>query len=88
MCMREKHGGELLWILNLAVLGVGGVLLIPLGHMGWGYGRICGGFLIIPDLSWEMAPRSNSVKMRGVGRWPLRKHSRMLHVYMGCALDF
>jgi len=27
--MRERHGGELLWISNLVVLGVGGVLLIP-----------------------------------------------------------
>lgn len=43
MCMRERHGGELLWILNLIVLGVIDVLLIPLGHMWWDYGRILGG---------------------------------------------
>jgi hypothetical protein len=40
--MRERHGKEL-WILNLIVRGVGGVLLNPLGHMGWGYGRMSGG---------------------------------------------
>jgi hypothetical protein len=34
--MRERHGGEVLWILNLAILGVGGVLLTPLGRMEWG----------------------------------------------------
>jgi hypothetical protein len=39
---------------------VGGVLLIPLGHTRWGFGRILGGdggfFLAIPDLSREMGP--------------------------------
>jgi hypothetical protein len=30
MSMRERHGGKLLWTLNLVVLGAGGVLLIPL----------------------------------------------------------
>jgi hypothetical protein len=40
MCMRLRHGREL-WILNLVVLGVGGVLLIFLGCMG--YERILGG---------------------------------------------
>jgi hypothetical protein len=76
---RERHGGELLWILNLAGLGVGGVLLTPLGHMGWGYERILEGgggcFLVIPDLSRKMAPRSNFGMICGVGRWPLRKCS-------------
>jgi hypothetical protein len=54
MCMRERLGGELLWMLNLVVIGVGGVLLIPLGRMGWGFGRILGGvgvyFVATPDL--------------------------------------
>jgi hypothetical protein len=76
--MRERHDGEL-WILNLAVLGVGAVLLILLGRMWRGYGKILGGvgrcFLVIPDLSYEMAPRLDSGMMCGVGRWPLRKIS-------------
>jgi hypothetical protein len=44
--MSKRHGGELLWILNLVRLGVGGVLLIPLDCMGWDYGRI---FLLISE---------------------------------------
>jgi hypothetical protein len=36
MCMRERHGGEELWILNLVVLGEGGVRLIPPGQYGVG----------------------------------------------------
>jgi len=40
MCMRERHSGKLLWMLNLVVHGVGGARLIPLGLSGWGYGRI------------------------------------------------
>lgn len=32
MCMREEHGGELLWLLNMIICGVGGVLLNPMGH--------------------------------------------------------
>lgn len=51
----------------------------PLGHMGWGYERILKGgggcFLVIPDLSRKMAPRSNFGMICGVGRWPLRKRS-------------
>jgi hypothetical protein len=42
MCMREKHGGKVLWTLNLVVLGADGVLLISLGRMGWDFGRILG----------------------------------------------
>jgi len=34
MCMRERHGEESLWILDLVVLGVGGVLLISQGCTG------------------------------------------------------
>jgi hypothetical protein len=40
MCMRARLGEKLLWMLNLVVLGVGGVLLIPLGRTGWGYGIV------------------------------------------------
>lgn len=35
MCMRKRYGRELLWIPNLVVLGVGGVLLIPWAIWGW-----------------------------------------------------
>jgi hypothetical protein len=31
--------------------------------------------MVMPDLSWEMAPRLNSDMMCGVGRRPLRKLS-------------
>jgi hypothetical protein len=71
--MRERHDGELC-IPNLVVLGEGGVLLIPLGRMGLGFGRILGGvggcFIVIPDLSWEMTSRLDSGMMCGVGRRP------------------
>jgi hypothetical protein len=53
---------------------VGGVLLNPLGRLGWGYGRILGGdggcFLVIPDLSWETVPRLDSGTICGVGEGP------------------
>jgi hypothetical protein len=59
-------------MLNLVVLGAGGVLLIPLIRMGWGYERILGGvggcFIAISDLSWEMVPISYSRMMCGVER--------------------
>jgi hypothetical protein len=49
---------------------VGGVLLIHLGRIGWGLGRIFGWvggyFLVIPDLQWEMAPSSDSGMICGV----------------------
>jgi hypothetical protein len=35
MCIRERHGRELWWILNLVVGGVGGVLLNPFCRIGW-----------------------------------------------------
>jgi hypothetical protein len=60
--MRERLGAKLLWTLNLVVLGASG-LLISLGHLRWGFGRILGRgggcFLTIPNLSREMGPRSN-----------------------------
>jgi hypothetical protein len=34
MCMRERRGGELWWILNLAARGVGGVSNEPIGLYG------------------------------------------------------
>jgi hypothetical protein len=78
LCALERHGGEL-WILNLPILRVGGFILIHLGCMGWGYGRILGVvgecFLLVLDLNWEMAVKSDFEMMCGVGRWPLRKIS-------------
>jgi hypothetical protein len=44
MLMRERFGGELWCTLNLAVREMGGVPMSFLGHKGWGYGRILGGF--------------------------------------------
>jgi hypothetical protein len=43
MCMRVKHGGELWWTLNMAVHGMGEVLMNLMGRMGRGYGRLLGG---------------------------------------------
>jgi hypothetical protein len=77
MCMREGRGGELLWVLNMTICGMGGVLLKPLSRLQWGYGRISEGdkcyFLGIPNLSWETTPRLDSGMMCGVQRQSLRK---------------
>jgi hypothetical protein len=58
--LRERFGGECSWTLNLAIHGVGGVLLSLLEHLEWGYVRISRKdgkfFLIILDLRWEMDP--------------------------------
>jgi hypothetical protein len=58
MCTRGKHGGKLLWMLNLVVRGVGSALLIPLGLMECGYGRIpcrphLGGLCVNEDVAQE-----------------------------------
>ena len=42
MSMREKLGGEWWSTINLAVHGLGGVLMSLLGRMGWVYRRILG----------------------------------------------
>jgi hypothetical protein len=67
-------------MLNLAVIGVGGVLLIPLGRMGWGFERILEEvgvyFVTIPDLSRETGPRLDSRMMCSTVSWPSRKLSR------------
>jgi len=61
MRLREKLGGEWWWTLNLVIHGMSGVLMSPLGRMGWDYGRILGrawgSFQVILDLRCEMAPR-------------------------------
>jgi hypothetical protein len=38
--MRERPYGRLLWILNMAMLEVGVVLMRFMGRMGWGFERI------------------------------------------------
>jgi hypothetical protein len=43
MCMKERHGGELWWTLNLVGCGVGGVLMNMSVRIGWGFGRISEG---------------------------------------------
>jgi hypothetical protein len=70
-------GGESLWMLNLVVWVVGGVLVFPLGRMVWNYGRILGRVgacsVATPDLSWEMGPRSDFGMMCGVESYPLKQ---------------
>jgi hypothetical protein len=54
--MRERPYGGWLWIPNMAVLVVGGVLMRFKGHMGWDSERILGGvggsYLATLDLRW------------------------------------
>jgi hypothetical protein len=64
-------GGELQWIPNLVVRGVGGApasLQVPLG---WSYGRISGkgeGFsLVLLDLRWGMGLGQNFGMICGAG---------------------
>jgi integral membrane sensor domain MASE1 len=68
--LRERLGREWWWILNIVVLGDGGVLVSLLGHMGWVYGRIFigvgGSSVVAPDLKWVMAPRLDSGMIFGV----------------------
>jgi hypothetical protein len=60
MCMRERLSGNLLWMPSMVVRGMDGALLIPLGLIEWGYGRIQGRggvyFVVIPDLCLKMGP--------------------------------
>jgi hypothetical protein len=55
---------------NLAVRGVGNVLMGLLGRMEWGYriklGRVRKSSQIIPDLTWEMDPGLDSGMICGV----------------------
>jgi hypothetical protein len=56
---------------DLAVRGMGGVLMSLMGRMRWSYGRILGriggSFQVIPVLRWEMVPRLDSCMIYGVG---------------------
>jgi len=76
MGLRERLGGELRWTLNLAVYGVGGVLLSLRVWSGWGYGRISGKderiSRVIPSLRWGMDPGLVFGVVSGVGMWLLR----------------
>jgi len=71
MLMSERLYGGWLWILNMAMLGVGGVLMRFMGRMGWGSGRILegvgGSCLTTLDLRWGMAPNFFFGMMFGVG---------------------
>jgi hypothetical protein len=86
ICIRERFGGELWWILNILARGVGSVLMSFFGHMRWGYKRISGGFggcfLVIPDLSWEMAQRLDSGMTCGVRIRPLMNAFRIYIVLL------
>jgi hypothetical protein len=54
--------------------------VFPLGRMEWDYERILGGggvsSVVIPDLSWEMGPRSDFGMMYGAVTCPLEWPSR------------
>jgi hypothetical protein len=84
--MRERSYGEWLWILNMIVRVVSGVLMRVMGCKGWGSGRILGGFggncLAILDLRWGMAPKFIFGMMFGVGL----KLSR--HLFWTCIACF
>jgi hypothetical protein len=64
MFMRERPYGGWLWILNLAVRRVDGVLMRFMGRLGWGFGRISGSFggsfLVILDSRSVMTPNLDS----------------------------
>ena len=56
-----RLGGKLSWTPKMAAVGAGGALLIPRGHMGWGFGstskRGGGSFRVTPDLTRVMGRR-------------------------------
>jgi hypothetical protein len=81
MLMRERLYGGWLWILNMAVFGVSGVLTRFMGRMGWGSERILGGIgscLATLDLRWGMALKFVFGMMFDVGL----KHLR--HLFRTC----
>ena len=71
MGLRERHGGEWWWTLNMEVLGEGGVLVSMLGCMGWVYGRklgrVGGSFVITSDLKCVMVQRLGAGMIFDVG---------------------
>jgi hypothetical protein len=60
-----------LWISNIAILEVGGVLMKFMSRLRWGPGRILGGargsFLATLDLRWGMTPKFDYGMMFSVG---------------------
>jgi hypothetical protein len=74
MGLRERLVGEWQWILSMEVHGEGGVLVSLLECMGWVYerilGKVGGNFVVIPNLSWEMALRLDFSMISGVGIGP------------------
>jgi hypothetical protein len=81
---RYVHEREAWWRIvvdaKFGSVGVGGVLLLPMGRMEWGYGSILGGggacSLVTPDLCWVMGPRSNFGMMCGAESCPSKWLSR------------
>jgi hypothetical protein len=67
--MRERLGGELLWMPSMVLSGVDGILLILLGHVGWDFeGILVGGggcFLAILNSIQVMGLRSDFGIMYG-----------------------
>jgi hypothetical protein len=90
MCMRERVGGELWWILSTVVRRVSGVLMSLLGHMWRGYVRILewvrGISLAIPYVRWEMAPGLVSGNDMWCGNLALKEAFPMLYG-IACAKD-
>jgi hypothetical protein len=76
MVVRYGLERELRWTLNLAVYGVGGVLLRLLERLRCGYGRISGNdgriSRVIPILWWEMDLELVFGIISGVWIWLLR----------------
>jgi hypothetical protein len=62
--MREMPYGKWLWIANMVVLGVGGVLR-SWKNISRGWGELS--CLATLNLRWEMAPKFGSDMMFGVG---------------------
>jgi hypothetical protein len=99
MCMKKRLGGELMWMLNLVAWGVGGVLLLPLGRMGWGYGRTLGEggvcSVAIPDLSWRDGSKIRFWDDVWCGQLPLKEAFPVLYgiacekdAFVAAHLDF
>jgi hypothetical protein len=83
---RERLGAKWWWTPDMDVHGEDGVLLSQSRRMWWVCRRILGGigrsFVIIPDLSWEMAQRLDSDMIFGMGIQPLRKSFQFYLVWL------
>jgi hypothetical protein len=78
MLMRMGLGEDRFWWLSMGLIGMDGVPVILLSHMGWGFGSIYvwGGATSsdIPDLTQGLALKSVFGGMYGVGRVLLKIH--------------